>query len=71
MSDEERNVYPPYSLDLASSDYHLFLHRKAFLSARSLRGDQDINDVVQYWLNVFVATFHDEDLQKLIDTTIC
>jgi hypothetical protein len=30
----------PYSLDLAPSDYHLFLHLKKFLAGQSLRSDQ-------------------------------
>ena len=66
MGDEERSGYPPYSLDLAPSDYHLFLHRKAFLAAQSLRGDQDTKDFVQYWLNVLAAIFCNEGMQKLV-----
>ena len=66
ISDEERSVYLPYSLDLKPSDYHLFLHRKAFLGAQSLRGDQDTKDVLQYLLNVLAATFRDEGIQKLV-----
>jgi hypothetical protein len=66
VSDEERSGYSPYSLDLAPSDYHLFLHRKAFLAAHSLRGDQDTKDFVKYWLNVLATTFDDEDLQNLV-----
>jgi hypothetical protein len=47
VSDEERSGYPLYSIELAPSDYHLVLHRKAFLAAQSLRGDQDTKGVVQ------------------------
>jgi hypothetical protein len=32
---------PPYSPDLASSDYSLFLHLNKFLAGQSLRSDQE------------------------------
>ena len=66
MHDEERSGYPPYSPDLAPSDYHLFLRLKEFLARKILRGDQDTKDFVQEWLNVLTAPFCDERLQKLV-----
>ena len=70
MNDEEGSGYPAYTTDLAPSDQHLFLHRKAFLADQSLLGDQDTEDVVQGWLNVLAATFCDEDITKA-GPTVC
>ena len=41
---------PPYSPDLATSDFHLFLHLKKFLSGKRFDDDDDPKDTVQNWL---------------------
>jgi len=56
---------PPYSLDLAPSDFHLFLHLKKFLGSKRFDND-DLKDAVQKWLTTRVAAFYEEGIQKLV-----
>jgi histone-lysine N-methyltransferase SETMAR len=58
--------HPPYSTNLAPSDYHLFLHLKNFLGGQSLGSDQATTYVVQDWLKGLVVSFCDERIQKLV-----
>ena len=46
-----------YSPDLATSDYHLFLHKKYLGSKRS--DDDDLKDAVQKWLTLQAAAFYE------------
>jgi len=46
----EQMDQPPYSPDLAPSDYHLFLHLKKFLGGKRFGDDDDLKDAVQKWL---------------------
>jgi len=39
--------HPPYSPDLAPSDFHLFLHLKKFLGGKQFDDDDDLKDAVQ------------------------
>ena len=62
---------PPYSPDLAPSDYHLFLHLKKFLGGKRFDdddGDDDLKDAVQKWLTSQAAAFYEyeEGIQKLM-----
>jgi hypothetical protein len=57
--------YSMYSSDLATSDYHLFLHIKKFLAGQRLRCDRDTKHVLQDWLKVFAMNFF-EGIQKLV-----
>jgi len=57
---------PPYSPDLAPSDFHLFLHLKKFLGSKRFDDDDDLKDAVQKWLTSQVATFYEEGIQKLV-----
>ena len=57
--------HPLYSLDLAPSDYHLFLHVQKFLGDERLEDDVDLNDAVQ-WLTSQAAAFYEEGIQKLV-----
>jgi hypothetical protein len=43
-------AHPPYSPDLAPSDYHLFGSLKAALWGRRVTWDQEVNEVVHEWL---------------------
>jgi histone-lysine N-methyltransferase SETMAR len=58
--------HPPYSPDLASSDFHLFLHLKKFLAGQRFNNDEDVKRAVQKWLSSRAATFYDEGIQKLV-----
>jgi histone-lysine N-methyltransferase SETMAR len=57
---------PPYSPDLAPSDFHLFLHLKKFLAGQRFNNDEDVKRAVQKWLSSQAATFYDEGIQKLV-----
>jgi histone-lysine N-methyltransferase SETMAR len=57
---------PPYSPDLAPSDFHLFLRLKKFLSSQRFNNDEDVKRAVQKWLSSQAATFYDEGIQKLV-----
>jgi hypothetical protein len=45
----------PHSLDLAPSNFHLFLHMKRFLASKKFNSDE-LKDSVQKWLAFQVAT---------------
>jgi histone-lysine N-methyltransferase SETMAR len=57
---------PPYSPDLAPSDFYLFLHLKNFLAGQRFNNDEDVKRAVQKWLSSQAATFYDEGIQKLV-----
>jgi histone-lysine N-methyltransferase SETMAR len=59
-------ITPPYSQDLAPSDFHLFLHLKKFLAGQRFNNDEDVKRAVQKWLSSRAATFYDEGIQKLV-----
>ena len=58
--------HPPFTPDLAPSDFHLFLHLKKFLGSKRFDDDDDLKDVVQKWLTSQAAAFYEEDIQKLV-----
>jgi len=62
----EQMDHPPYSPELAPSDYHLFLQLKKFLGAKRFDNDDDLKDAVQKWLTSQVAAFYEEGIQKLV-----
>ena len=62
----EQMDHPPYSPDLAPSDYHLFLHLKKFLGGKQFDDDDDLKDAVQKWLTSQAAAFYEEGIQKLV-----
>jgi histone-lysine N-methyltransferase SETMAR len=57
---------PPYSPDLASSDFHLFLQLKKFPGGKRFEDDDDLKDAVQKWLTSQAAAFYEECIQKLV-----
>ena len=61
---------PPYSPDLAPSDFHLFLHLKKFLGGKELDDDDDLEDAVQKWLTSQATAFYEESKKKLCPSTI-
>lgn len=58
--------HPPYSPDLAPSDFHLFLHLKSFLGGRHFNDDDELKEHVTTWLKTQAATFYEEGIQKLV-----
>jgi len=62
----EQTDHPPYSPDLAPSDFHLFLHLKKFLGGKQFDDNDDLKDTVPKWLTLQAATFYEEGIQKLV-----
>lgn len=59
--------HPPYSPDLAPSDFHLFLHLKKFLSSRQrFDNDEELKTTVTHWFHSLAADSYDTGIQKLI-----
>jgi transposase len=58
--------HPPYSPDLAPSDYHLFSKMKVWLGTQHFCSNKELMDGVNNWLNTLAALFFDEGLQKLV-----
>jgi len=58
--------HPPYSPDLAPSDFHGFLHLKKILGGKRFDEDIDLKDAVQKWLTSQVAAFYEECIHKLV-----
>jgi len=52
--------HPPYSPDLAPSDYHLFTKMKVWLATQHFHTNEELMDGVNIWLHNLVAPFFDE-----------
>ncbi|GBN10241.1 Histone-lysine N-methyltransferase SETMAR [Araneus ventricosus] len=57
--------HPPYSPDLAPSDFHLFAHMKRWLGGQNFATDNELQTSVQNWLKTQAAAFYDEGIGKL------
>jgi len=57
--------HPPYSLDLALSDYHLFPGLKKQLKGRNFSSDAEVIAAAETWLDKQPSEFFLNDLQKL------
>ncbi|GBM61452.1 hypothetical protein AVEN_96563-1 [Araneus ventricosus] len=62
----EKFDHPPYSPDLASSDYRLFWNLKRDFGGRRFDSDDDAKNGVQRWLSSLVAPFLKESIDKLV-----
>ena len=60
--------HPPYSPDLAPSDFLFFLHLKKILGGKRFDDDSDLKESVQKWLTSQAAAFYEEDIQKLVSS---
>ncbi|GBL62094.1 hypothetical protein AVEN_146441-1 [Araneus ventricosus] len=58
--------HPPYSSDLAPSDYHLFLNLKRDFGGRHFDSDGDAKNGVQQWLSSLAVSFFEEGKDKLV-----
>jgi len=57
--------YPPYSSDLAPSDYHLFPGLKKQLKVRHFSSDAEVIAAAETWLDGQPSDFFLSGLQKL------
>jgi histone-lysine N-methyltransferase SETMAR len=61
----ELSDHPPYSPDLALSDYHLFPYLKNWLRLQRFTSNEELEDV-KAWLSSQVVDFIDRGIKKLI-----
>jgi transposase len=54
--------HPPYRMDLAPSDYHLFSKMKVWLGTQHFYSNEELTDGVNNWLHNLAAPFFDEGL---------
>jgi transposase len=57
---------PPYSLDLAASDNHLFTYLKNWLRSQRFNNNEEFKEGGEASLSSQAADFFDTDIQKLI-----
>ena len=57
--------HPPYSLDLAPSDYHLFPGLKKQLKGRHFSSDEEVIAAAETWLDRQPSDFFSEYLAKV------
>ena len=58
--------HPPYSPDLAPSDFYLFSKMKEHLAGKRFTDDEDLRRAVMDWLNSQVAIWYEEGISKLV-----
>ncbi|KAL4143360.1 hypothetical protein QTP88_005698 [Uroleucon formosanum] len=62
----EQFNHPPYSPDLAPSDFHFFLHMKSFMGGQNFNEDDEVKKAISAWLQSQASSFYDEGIQKLV-----
>jgi histone-lysine N-methyltransferase SETMAR len=60
----EQFVQPPYSPDLAQSDFHVILHLKTYLGGRRFHYVNEVKEAT--WFASQAASFYDAGIQKLV-----
>ncbi|GFU99843.1 histone-lysine N-methyltransferase SETMAR [Trichonephila clavipes] len=58
--------HPPYSPDLAPSDYHLFTAMKKWLGGMHFADDEELKNVMTHWFKSQAAAFYAEGIGKLV-----
>lgn len=58
--------HPPYSPDLAPSDFHLFPAMKKWLAMQRFDDDEQLQEEVTKWLKAQAADFFAEGISKLV-----
>ena len=58
--------HPPYSPDLAPSDYQLFPNMKTWLATQRFYDDADLQAGVNELLKSQAATFYDDGINKIM-----
>lgn len=58
--------HPPYSPDLALSDFHLFSALKDHLSGHRFAGDKDVKTAVMKWLKSQDTEFYEAGINELV-----
>ena len=58
--------HPPYSPDLAPSDYHLFMHLKKWLASQRFETDDELQTGVNEWFKTLAADFFDTGIKNRV-----
>jgi len=58
--------HPPYSPDLAPSDFHLFPQLKKYLRGNHFQSSEDVKDAVHQWIRRQSPSFYYRGLDSLI-----
>lgn len=58
--------HPPYSPDLAPSDYHLFCRLKKFLGGKRFSDQDELENTVNGWFQEMGETFYSTGIEKLV-----
>lgn len=58
--------HPPYSPDLAPSDYHLFPKLKDFLGGQQFANDDELKEAVTSWLTTLAVDDYNVGIEKLV-----
>jgi hypothetical protein len=61
---QEQFDHPPYSPELAPSDFHVFLHLKTFLGGQWFHDNNKVKEAVNTWFASQAASFYDAGIQK-------
>ncbi|GBM69498.1 Histone-lysine N-methyltransferase SETMAR [Araneus ventricosus] len=59
--------HPPYSPDLAPSDFYLPLKLKEFMGGKHFGSDEELENAVTTWLSEMAAEDYDTGILKLVD----
>ena len=59
-------LHPPYSPDLAPSDFHLFGPLKESLRGRHFSSDKEVKTAVRKWLKTQPVEFYNEEICPLV-----
>ena len=57
--------HPPYSPDLAPTDYHLFCSLQNFLNGKTFISEQGVNEAVLHFFQSKPVKFYEEGIDKL------
>ena len=58
-------THPPYSPDLAHSEFHMFPKLEEHLSGMRFNNDDEVKDAVQRFLNSMAVNWYDVGIRKL------
>ena len=58
--------HPPYSPDLASSDFHFFPHLKSYLKGTHFTSDDEVKQAVTSWIKQGTPEFFIDGMRKLV-----
>jgi histone-lysine N-methyltransferase SETMAR len=57
--------HPPYSPDIAPSDFHLFFHLNKHLAGKKFDDDYEVQVEAMTWFKGQAADFYNSGIQKL------